>query len=102
MATSDTFTLESDETGFTLLIRGAWDCSDFDGTVSVRLPYADCVQLHAELRPMREWLQEAADARATMPPSAAELQEMLDWGVYDDDPHKRIGIEREIERRRGL
>jgi len=98
--TDNIFILEEDERGFTLRVKGEWQCEDIEGAeISVPLSYWDCVELQRTLAPMREWLREAMAAKATMPPSREELEELADpRGPYADDPAKRLWAQNELDR----
>jgi len=90
--------IDSDESGFTMRVRT--DCEDGSCDFLIFLPSDVAEQLYRGVkREIVPWLIEKEDAYATRPPSTRQLQDELDSGVYDHDIGKRIGIEREIERR---
>lgn len=80
--------IDSDERGFTLTL---WD--DDTGEHFFRLDVAEDLYDQAKSR-IGPWLAERDLARSTPHVTPQEAQELLDYGVYDDDPHKRIWAER--------
>jgi hypothetical protein len=96
-------TIEGDEQGWQMHVRTE-DCDSGPCDFSIFLPPDVGEQLHRWVKlEIDPWVQEKAEARAAhatrhpdwMPKKVkqAEAQEILDAGVYDDDPGKRIWAE---------
>lgn len=83
--------IDSDERGFTLTL---WDDDTGEHTFNVHHVAEDLYD--QAKRRIGPWLAERDAAYATRSAHVTpqEAQELLDYGVYDDDPAKRLWAER--------
>lgn len=101
MTMLDDFNLEADEGGLYAVLTLDEDVQvDEHGRLRVWVPTTTALVMHDEVQKMLSpWVAEMEAARATRPPSTAELRDTLDAGVYDHDPGKRHAVQAELERR---
>jgi hypothetical protein len=101
-------TIESDEQGWMMQVRTE-DCDSGPCDFSIFLPIDVAEQLHRWVKiEIEPYVQEKAEARTAyitghpdwIPHEVrqAEAQDLLDSGVYDDDPAKRAWAESEVGR----
>lgn len=92
--TDRTFEYECDEGGSYLI------CRDLDEgqTVRIRVGFREAEELLEAVKPIAAWVDEAYSAKASYIPRSY-IEDALESGVYDDNAGKRIGTERELERR---